>query len=99
MKKKLLSICAVAALGAFTAVGFNLQNRTQLSDIALANIEAVSDGEVADGCDNNSPGPCWQESLITFPGGFTGFACIFTNDIENMCTGNYVNPNNGQLNG
>ena len=45
MKKKLLSICAVAALSAFTAVGFNLQNATQLSDVTLANIEAVAEGE------------------------------------------------------
>ena len=45
MKKKLLSICAVAALGAFTAVGFNLQNTSQLSDVTLANIEAVAGGE------------------------------------------------------
>ena len=45
MKKKLLSICAVAVLGAFTAVGFNLQNANQLSDVTLANIEAVAGGE------------------------------------------------------
>ena len=45
MKKKILSICAVAVLGILTAAGIKLQNANQLSDITLANIEAVAGGE------------------------------------------------------
>lgn len=31
-----------------------------------------------------------------FPDGFTGLACIFTNDLDVYCTGNYVDPTTGQ---
>lgn len=45
MKKKVTLLCAVAAMGIAAAVGVSLQNRAQLSDVALANIEALASGE------------------------------------------------------
>ena len=45
MKKKVALLCAVAAMGIAAAVGVSLQNRAQLSDVALANIEALASGE------------------------------------------------------
>ena len=38
MKKKVTLLCAVAAMGIAAVAGVSLQNRTQLSDVALANI-------------------------------------------------------------
>ena len=72
------------------------QNRAQLSDVALANIEALANAELTEGCDNTTPGVCWNEETIVFPYGFTGLACIFTNDLDVYCTGNYVDPTTGQ---
>ena len=46
MKKKVTLLCAVAAMGVVAAAGVSLQNRAQLSDVALANIEALASGEV-----------------------------------------------------
>ena len=45
MKKKVTLLCAVAAMGIAAAAGVSLQNRAQLSDVALANIEALASGE------------------------------------------------------
>ena len=45
MKKKVALLCAVAAMGIAAAAGVSLQNRAQLSDVALANIEALASGE------------------------------------------------------
>ena len=50
MKKKVTLLCAVAAMGIAAAVGVSLQNRAQLSDVALANIEALASGEGEGGC-------------------------------------------------
>ena len=49
MKKKVTLLCAVAAMGIAAAVGVSLQNRAQLSDVALANIEALASGEASIG--------------------------------------------------
>ena len=72
------------------------QNRAQLSDVALANIEALANAELTEGCNNTIPGICWNEETIVFPYGFTGRVCLFTNDLETYCTGNYID-NMGQL--
>ena len=45
MKKKVTLLCAVAAMGIAAVAGVSLQNRAQLSDVALANIEALASGE------------------------------------------------------
>ena len=96
MKKKVTLLCAVAAMGVVAVAGVSLQNRAQLSDVALANIEALANAELTEGCDNTTPGICWNEETIVFPYGFTGLACIFTNDLDVYCTGNYVDPTTGQ---
>lgn len=99
MKKKLLLVCTTVAFGILTVAGISQQNVPQLSDVALANIEALSSGECAEGCDNTTTGPCWQEQQIVFPPyGLTGNACIFTNNTDDYCTGKYIDPNTGQLN-
>lgn len=40
MKKKLLLVCTTVAFGILTVAGISQQNIPQLSDVALANIEA-----------------------------------------------------------
>lgn len=49
MKKKVTLLCAVAAMGIAAVAGVSLQNRAQLSDVALANIEALASGEASIG--------------------------------------------------
>ena len=44
MKKKVTLLCAVAAMGIAAAAGISLQNRAQLSDVALANIRGFGFG-------------------------------------------------------
>ena len=47
--KKVTLLCAVAAMGIAAVAGVSLQNRAQLSDVALANIEALASGEASIG--------------------------------------------------
>lgn len=96
-KKKRIALCAAAVLGILAAAGVSRQNRPHLSDVALANIEALADAEWVKGCDNTTPGVCWNEETIIFPYGFTGLACIFTNNPDVSCTGNYIDPTTGYL--
>ena len=44
MKKKLLLVCTTVAFGILTVAGISQQNIPQLSDVALANIEAIALG-------------------------------------------------------
>lgn len=47
LKKKLLLVCTTVVFGILTVAGISQQNVPQLSDVALANIEALSSGECA----------------------------------------------------
>lgn len=61
MKKKVTLLCAVAAMGIAAAAGVFLQNRAQLSDVALANIEAIAAEE------KGTPvSPCYTEGSGSF---------------------------------
>ena len=61
MKKKVVLLCAVAVMGIAAAAGVSLQNRAQLSDVALANIEAIAAGE-----EGTPVSPCYTEGSGSF---------------------------------
>lgn len=61
MKKKVTLLCAVAAMGIAAAAGVSLQNRAQLSDVALANIEAIAAEE-----EGTPVSPCYTEGSGSF---------------------------------
>ena len=61
MKKKVTLLCAVAAMGIAAAAGVSLQNRAQLSDLALANIEAIAAEE-----EGTPVSPCYTEGSGNF---------------------------------
>lgn len=61
MKKKVVLLCAVAAMGIAAAAGVSLQNRAQLSDVALANIEAIAAEE-----EGTPVSPCYTEGSGSF---------------------------------
>lgn len=61
MKKKVVLLCAVAAMGIAAAAGVSLQNRAQLSDLALANIEAIAAEE-----EGTPVSPCYTEGSGSF---------------------------------
>lgn len=67
MKKKPLLVCTTVVFGILTVAGISRQNTTQLSDVALANIEAMSSGEGGYAC----PGAC----LTYKAGGGGGLLC------------------------
>ena len=80
MKKKLFSVLAVVAI--VTVAGYNVYNaksEVKLSDLALANVEALANGESSTG--NTGPG-----KTVDCPGWGTGDGkmCMCTN--SNPCT-------------
>jgi hypothetical protein len=82
MKKVIFSGIVVLAIAAIAAINVNLnsQNENLLSDLALANVEALASGEGGNAC----PGNCnsWQGS------GGGGVACdcaSFTGICYNFC--------------
>ena len=54
MKKKIFGVALIAIMAVAAGWNFNQsKNETQLSDLALANVEALARGEWGDGhCDN-----------------------------------------------
>ena len=60
MKKKVTLLCAVAAMGIVAVAGVSLQNRTQLSDVALANSGAIAAEE------GTPVSPCYTEGSGSF---------------------------------
>jgi hypothetical protein len=93
MKKKLLATAMVAVVAAIA--GYNVyqgQSDVQLSDVQLANVEALAEGgETIDGgelpgvtitCSQaNSKGLCWR--CIFYPKGY--YYCQFTGSMESVC--------------
>jgi hypothetical protein len=82
MKKFILGGIAAIVIAALAAVNVNMNSQSEnlLSDIALANVEALADGEGGNAC----PGNCnsWQGS------GGGGVACDcarFTGICYNYC--------------
>ena len=87
MKKKILS--AMFAVAIMTVAGYNVymnQTKNNLSEMALANIEALADpeydidggelGEVEIAC-GEKYGPCWHEGGFCFEGEYTYKDCGF----------------------
>lgn len=75
MKKKLMSLVAIAAIGLSVWGYSENQNSVEFSDLALANVEALANGE--DGgitCDRNcstNNGQCWtREGRYCVYGGY-----------------------------
>ncbi len=62
MKKKFFMACTALVMSAAAMVGVKAYNRSQMSDLALANIEALSRGEtpgkVEGACGNQYGVPC-----------------------------------------
>ena len=85
LKKKLLLICTTVVFGILTVAGISQQNIPQLSDVALANIEAIALGE------GTLSGPSWTDVCGSY-NPKTGERCEewFTwcagTDIEDQCT-------------
>ena len=68
MKKKVVSIIGLAAIGAVAAFNANIGSRAEsLSDIALANIEALADNEGGDTLSCCSY-HCWADHYIFIEG-------------------------------
>lgn len=80
--KKFIAAAAFAVVALFSGINaYNNSNEVQLSDLALANVEALASGEVEVVCSIN-PGKCW---LINFDP-FTGIiGCIRTDNPNNFC--------------
>ena len=88
MKKKILSVAALLTLGLMVSVGVNLHQNAALSDVALANIEALADGEGGDievtiTCDGGGQGRCWTEDRYS-DGKPTG-KCVWSGYQNDTC--------------
>lgn len=67
--KKLFGIIAIAAIAATAAWNFSQsQNEVELSDLALANVEALARNEDSDTNCVSSPGK-WCSFVVATPGG------------------------------
>ena len=74
MKKKLLGIIAVVAIVASMAINLNFSAKNNsLSDLSLANIEALAKNEGGDACCYN----CWRELNLFEVGMTTSHPCTF----------------------
>lgn len=79
--KKLLGIIALVAIAAIAGWNFSQnQNEVELSDLALANVDALARYELPEveiNCGATS-GACWtQNGIICFIGSHTYTACSF----------------------
>ena len=91
MKKKIFSIAIVAAIA--LGAGWNVmqsENETDLSDLALSNVEALANSEelpeIIVECGSNE-GRCWGLDYID-PFGY--IACRRTDNPQNNCTFGYL---------
>ena len=89
MKKVILKLTLVAAF--VVSAGYSVytsQVNEDLSDLALANIEALAGGELPEigvVCDYN-PGRCWaRRGPLCMKGEYTGPACVRTSNTSNFC--------------
>ena len=93
MKKKISGIVAIVVLAMI--VGYNVytsQKNTNLSDLALANVEALAnngEGDAAITCNqskNKSPGACWIKYGECYISGLIRFDdCKFTGYMVHKC--------------
>ena len=92
MNKKVLKAAFIAAIAMICGINvFNAQKSEPMSDIALANVEALANDEsqypgFVITCDYN-PGICWAKwGDICFVGEYTDFECVRTGDPLNKCS-------------
>ena len=90
MNKNFIKVAFVAAIAMVGGVNaFNSQKTESLSDIALANVEALADGEIPEfviTCDYR-PGICWAKwGTMCFVGEYTDFECVRTGDPSTRCS-------------
>ena len=85
MKKVVISAALAAALGAGAFASFRALNpaESQLSDIELANVEALADPDEGEGGGSSPSWDCWS-SYSDGTGGawICGNPCMFMRDIE-----------------
>ncbi len=75
MKKKIIAAAVVAVMGISTYVGINAQKRDTMSDIQMANVEALVSGEGGDLI------PCHSSATIDYHRSYTD--CSKCERIEN----------------
>lgn len=75
MKKKIIAAAVVAVMGISTYVGINAQKRDAMSDIQMANVEALVSGEGGDLI------PCHSSATIDYHRSYTD--CSKCERIEN----------------
>lgn len=90
MNKNFIKVAFVAAIAMVGGVNaFNSLKTESLSDIALANVEALADGEIPEfviTCDYR-PGICWAKwGNMCFVGEYTDFECVRTGDPSTRCS-------------
>lgn len=92
MKNKLIAIVLLVAIifvGGYTV--YSLGNNIKLSDLALANVEALASYEgdfdiVCNGTKNTPPGRCWVRYGECQEGWFIRFDdCRFSGSVSNTC--------------
>ena len=89
--KKIIFSLAVLAIAATVALNVNLsfQKSNDISALALANIEALANGEEFTVTCGQSSGKCWIAlGMLKFCGEMSYFNCIRTDDPHISC----VNP-------
>ena len=60
MKKKISGVALIAAIAVAAGWNFNQnKNETKLSDLAMANVEALA------GCETGTGGSCWLDKVDT----------------------------------
>ena len=92
MKKKFIRATFVTAIAMVCGINvFNAQKSETLSDVALANVEALANDEnqhpeFVITCDYN-PGICWAKwGNMCFVGEYTDFECVRTGDPLDKCS-------------
>ena len=90
MKKIILSSVFALALLATTGYGVNksMKSNSGLSDLALANVEALANNELPDlviTCSGNGRGRCYRPDLVPIPGWIHRLDCIATGNMQDFC--------------
>ena len=87
MKKKFLGIVAAVAVVAIAGVNYLQMNQSvELSDLALANVEALAQGELLPDVDitcGATEGRCWKKDWVSASG--LQWSCSWTGYQQDYC--------------
>ena len=86
MKTSILLVAAFTLVAGYSV--YQSQQKEQLSDIALENVEALADNELpnVDVVCSRNPGRCWARiGYLCMKGEYTGPACVRTSDTSKYC--------------